>query len=149
MVILLLSLSIIDNSVQDPADAICEAFVRVVEVELAKEREKTRLMEESLRADEAALEAKERERSMLLREKDRVVAVKEAEEKLVADFLEADGRNKSFDKKAMMDAIVALRSPESCDGNGGGGFGGVHGKIKRENPEKENQLMFSKSNRLN
>ncbi|XWS64822.1 hypothetical protein CRYUN_Cryun05aG0037200 [Craigia yunnanensis] len=109
----------------DPRDEVIhEAIVRAVEVVLTSEREKTRLMDESLRADRAELEEKERERSMLLREKDRMHAVKDAEEKLVADFLEADGNNKNFHDKAMMDAIVALISRDGGDGSNDGGFGG-------------------------
>ncbi|XVE90110.1 hypothetical protein DITRI_Ditri20bG0051200 [Diplodiscus trichospermus] len=67
-------------------------------------------MKESLRAHEAAMEAKERERVMLLREKYQMLAVKEAEKKSVADFLEADSNNQNFDEKAMMEDIVALMS---------------------------------------
>ncbi|XP_022744187.1 uncharacterized protein LOC111295087 isoform X2 [Durio zibethinus] len=104
---------------KDPLDAVDAAIVRVVEAELTKEREKTRLMEESLRADRAALEAKERERTMLVREKDRMVATKEAGDKLVAVFLEADGNNENFDEKAMMAAIVALLSHDGGDDGDG------------------------------
>ncbi|XVF42489.1 hypothetical protein PTKIN_Ptkin01aG0367600 [Pterospermum kingtungense] len=112
----------------DPrAAVVVEALIRVAEVELRNEREKTRVMEESLRADRAELEAKERERSMLLRVKDRGFAVKEAEEKLVADFLEAVGTNKSFDEKAAMKAIVALLGRDGAGGSDGGGLGGVQG----------------------
>ncbi|XVF42486.1 hypothetical protein PTKIN_Ptkin01aG0367300 [Pterospermum kingtungense] len=98
---------------------VVEAILRLVEVELiTKEREKTKLMEESLRADLAALEAKERERSMLQREKDRLLAIKEADENLVAAFVEADGNNISLDE---LIAILALIR----HGGNGGGFGGV------------------------
>ncbi|XP_022744186.1 uncharacterized protein LOC111295087 isoform X1 [Durio zibethinus] len=107
------------STVKDPLDAVDAAIVRVVEAELTKEREKTRLMEESLRADRAALEAKERERTMLVREKDRMVATKEAGDKLVAVFLEADGNNENFDEKAMMAAIVALLSHDGGDDGDG------------------------------
>ncbi|XVF42484.1 hypothetical protein PTKIN_Ptkin01aG0367000 [Pterospermum kingtungense] len=112
----------------DPrAAVVVEALIRVAEVEMRNEREKTKAMEESLRADRAELEAKERERSILLRVKDRALAVKEAEEKLVADFLEAVGSNKSLDEKATMEAIVALLGRDGAGGSDGGGLGGVHG----------------------
>ncbi|XVF42490.1 hypothetical protein PTKIN_Ptkin01aG0367700 [Pterospermum kingtungense] len=75
-------------------------------------------MEESLMADVAAVEAKEREWSMLQREKDRVLAIKEAEDQLVADFLEADGHNMNLD---MLIAVLALIRR---GGGNGGGFGG-------------------------
>ncbi|XVE90117.1 hypothetical protein DITRI_Ditri20bG0051900 [Diplodiscus trichospermus] len=76
----------------DPRDATpFKALVRLAEVALEMEREKTRLMEESLGAELAALEAKERERSLLLEERGQFLAVKEAGEKLLADFLKADG----------------------------------------------------------
>ncbi|XVE90102.1 hypothetical protein DITRI_Ditri20bG0050500 [Diplodiscus trichospermus] len=78
----------------DPRDAaLFEALVRLVEVELEKEREKTWLMEESLMADLAALQAMERERLLLLEERDRLLAANEAAERLVADFLEPDGND--------------------------------------------------------
>ena len=83
---------------------------------------------------------------MLLREKDQLLAVKEAEEKLIADFLEADGNNKNFHDKDMMEAIVALRSHYGGDSNNGGGFDGVLGKKRRKTQRKS---MFSKPNRLN
>ncbi|XVF42479.1 hypothetical protein PTKIN_Ptkin01aG0366500 [Pterospermum kingtungense] len=110
-----------------PAAVVVEALIFVAEVELRNEREKTRIMKESLRAERAALEAKERERSMLLTVKGRVIEVKEAEEKLVADFLEAVGSNESFDEKATMEAIVALLGHDGAGGSEGGGLGGVHG----------------------
>ncbi|XVF30891.1 hypothetical protein REPUB_Repub16aG0097200 [Reevesia pubescens] len=104
-------------------------------------------MEESLRADQATMEAKERECAMLIREKDRMIAVKEAEEKLVADFLEVDGNKNSDDQKVMLDSIVALMNPcTSDDSNNGKGFGGDYGK--NQNPEKVIKC-FSKPDRLN
>ncbi|XVF30893.1 hypothetical protein REPUB_Repub16aG0097400 [Reevesia pubescens] len=108
----------------DPRDAVADAILRFLEVEVGKERDKTRLMEESFMADRAALEAKERERSMLLREKDRILEVKKEKEKLVADFLEADGNKNFDDQKAMLDAIEALMSREGGDGSNAGEFDG-------------------------
>ncbi|XP_022719978.1 uncharacterized protein LOC111277827 [Durio zibethinus] len=106
---------------------IIEFILRVLEIELGREREKTRLMEESLRADRAALEAKGRERWILMREKDRMLAVKEVEEKLVADFLEAEANKNFDDQKAMIDAIVALMSRGAGEGNNAGGVDGGYG----------------------
>ncbi|XVF06525.1 hypothetical protein REPUB_Repub06bG0056200 [Reevesia pubescens] len=99
----------------DPRDAFVEAFLRLVEVGLAMERDKTRLMQKSLSVYRAALEAKKREHSMILRENDQILAKKKAEEKLVADFLEADGKKNFDDQKAMMDAIVALMTSGGGD----------------------------------
>ncbi|XVF30897.1 hypothetical protein REPUB_Repub16aG0097800 [Reevesia pubescens] len=111
----------------DPRDAVADAILRFLEVEVGKERDMTRLMEESFMADRAALEAKERERSMLLREKDRILEVKKEKEKLVADFLEADGNKNFDDQKAMLDAIEALMSRVSGDGSNAGEFDGIYG----------------------
>ncbi|XP_022718963.1 uncharacterized protein LOC111277079 isoform X2 [Durio zibethinus] len=104
-----------------------EVILRVLEIELEREREKTRLMEESLRADRSALEAKERERWILVREKDRMLAVKEVEEKLVADFLEAEASKNFDDQKAMIDAIVASMCRGAGEGNNTGGVDGGYG----------------------
>ncbi|XP_007030196.2 PREDICTED: eggshell protein 2A [Theobroma cacao] len=103
-----------------------EAILLALEVALAKERDNTRLMEERLRAGQAALKAKERERSMLTTEKDRVLALKEDGEKLVSDFLEADGKKNFDDQKAMMDAVVAMINSGGGDGGKGGGFDGFY-----------------------
>ncbi|XVF30894.1 hypothetical protein REPUB_Repub16aG0097500 [Reevesia pubescens] len=81
-------------------------------------------MKESLGADLAALEAKEIEREMLKREKNQMLAVKEANEKLVADCLEA-GDKKNFDaQKDMLGAIEAAMNP------GPGGNGNMLGVIE-------------------
>ncbi|XVE90109.1 hypothetical protein DITRI_Ditri20bG0051100 [Diplodiscus trichospermus] len=109
-------------TLMDPRGAaLLEALMRFGEVEMEKEREKISLMKESLRTNEAALKEKKREQSLL-----RMLPDKEALEKLVADFLEADGNLKNFDAKTMMAVIGALISPDVLDGNGGG-FGSVNG----------------------
>ncbi|XP_022745026.1 uncharacterized protein LOC111295682 [Durio zibethinus] len=102
----------------DPLGAVDEAILSVPEAELTKEREKTKLMKESARADQAALEAKERELAMLVRKKDRMLATKEAGDRLVDVFLEADGNNENFDETAMMDAILALIRDDGGDDGG-------------------------------
>ena len=85
-------------------------------------------MQERLRADEAALRAKERERSKLLTEKDRVLGLKETGKRLVDAFhqLEADGDMNSDDATAMMQAIAAwMNNFGGGHGNCGGGVAGV------------------------
>ncbi|XP_022743802.1 uncharacterized protein LOC111294651 [Durio zibethinus] len=106
------------SALMDPLGAVDEAILSVPEAELTKEREKTKLMKESARADQAALEAKERELAMLVRKKDRMLATKEAGDRLVDVFLEADGNNENFDETAMMDAILALIRDDGGDDGG-------------------------------
>ncbi|KAL4376990.1 hypothetical protein GQ457_02G031730 [Hibiscus cannabinus] len=105
---------------------VIEFILCLLEVEMGNEREKSREMAEQLRADGAAMEAKENERLMLIAHKDEMLAVTKTVDKLVADFLEAD-HNKNFDaQKAMENEIVALMSRD--DGNTGGSGGGVNGE---------------------
>ncbi|KAK8634120.1 hypothetical protein V6N13_014949 [Hibiscus sabdariffa] len=97
---------------------------------MGNEREKTREMAEQLRADRAAMEAKENERLMLMADKDEMLAVTKTVDKLVANFLEADD-DKNFDaQKDMENEIVALMSRDGGhdDGNTGGSGGGVNGE---------------------
>ncbi|XVF06526.1 hypothetical protein REPUB_Repub06bG0056300 [Reevesia pubescens] len=94
------------------------------------ERDKTRLMQESLWAYRATLEAKKRDHSMILRENDQILANKKVEEKLVADFLEVDGKKNFDDQKSMMDAIVALMISGGDDHNKAEGFGDDYDKEK-------------------
>ncbi|XP_039022505.1 uncharacterized protein LOC120154975 [Hibiscus syriacus] len=107
---------------------VMELIQRLFEAELGKKRERTRVMEERLRADIAALDAKENERLMLASERDQKLAVKKAVDKLVSEFLQAEG-NKNFDaQKAMEKDIVALMSPDGGDGgNTGGSDSSVNG----------------------
>ncbi|XVE90107.1 hypothetical protein DITRI_Ditri20bG0051000 [Diplodiscus trichospermus] len=122
----------------DPRDAALLEALRFLEVELEKKREKTRLMEESHRADQAALKAKEGEVSLL-----RVLADEEAQEKLFSDFLEADGNLKNFDAKTMMGVLAPFLSPDGPDGNDAGGFGGVYGVglANTQNLDKDRAVM--------
>ncbi|XP_021283145.1 uncharacterized protein LOC110415766 [Herrania umbratica] len=78
-------------------------------------------MKKRLRAGQAKLKAKEGELSMLRTEKDRVLALKEVGETLVADFLEADGKKNFADQKAMINI-------GGSDGGKGAGFDGVYGR---------------------
>ncbi|KAK8634115.1 hypothetical protein V6N13_014944 [Hibiscus sabdariffa] len=97
---------------------------------MGKKREKTREMEQQLRADRAAMKAREIERLMLMTDKDEMLAVKNTMDKLVADFLEADD-NKNFDaQKAMENEIVALMSRDGGrdDDDSGGSDGSVNGE---------------------
>ncbi|XVF30895.1 hypothetical protein REPUB_Repub16aG0097600 [Reevesia pubescens] len=90
---------------------IVEDILRVAEVELGKDREKTKHMKELLGADLAALKAKEIVHEKLKREKNQMLAVEQANQKLVADFLEADDK-KNFDaQKDMLGAIAAAMNP--------------------------------------
>ncbi|OMO55001.1 hypothetical protein COLO4_36249 [Corchorus olitorius] len=114
----------------DPREqGLIEASLRLFEIGLAKERDKKRVMEERLRADQAALRVKERECSMLKAEKHRVFELNEEGETLVDTFfqLEANGNMSVDDQNSMMDAILALmnKSGGGGQGNDGGGFGGV------------------------
>ena len=52
----------------------------VLEIVLETERQEKRLMEESLRTDQVALQEKGRERSMLMRKKQRMLAKEAAKE---------------------------------------------------------------------
>ncbi|MBA0618711.1 hypothetical protein Godav_028014 [Gossypium davidsonii] len=94
----------------------------LLEVEMRKKREKTREMEEQLRADRAALEAMENERLMLMRERDDKIAEKKTVDKLVADFLQADANGDFEAQKAMENQIVAFISRDA--GNTGPSGGG-------------------------
>ncbi|XVF30902.1 hypothetical protein REPUB_Repub16aG0098200 [Reevesia pubescens] len=74
-------------------------------------------MKVSFGADLAALVATEIEREMLKRGKNQMLAAEQANEKLVADFLEADD-NKNFDaQKDMLGDIEAAMNP-GAGGNG-------------------------------
>ncbi|WRX23277.1 hypothetical protein QQP08_015764 [Theobroma cacao] len=106
----------------DPqAQYLVEALMRALEVVLAKERERTRLMKKRLRVSQTKLKAREGECSMLRTEKDRLLALKEEEEKLVAGFLEAEGKEYFNDQKAMINS-------GGGGGGKGGGFDGVYGR---------------------
>ncbi|XP_039022507.1 uncharacterized protein LOC120154976 [Hibiscus syriacus] len=85
-----------------------ELILCLYEAQLGKKRDKTREMEEQLRADIAALDAKENELLILVSERDQKLAVKKAVDKLVSEFLQAED-NKNFDaQEAMKKEIVAL-----------------------------------------
>ncbi|GMI79086.1 hypothetical protein HRI_001577900 [Hibiscus trionum] len=102
---------------------VVEFILRLAEVEMGKQREKTTEMAEQLSADRAAMEAKENEVSMLMAEKDEMLAVTMTVDKLLADFLEADD-NKNFDaQRALENEIVALMNRDADSSTGGSGDG--------------------------
>ncbi|KAK8712892.1 hypothetical protein V6N13_148120 [Hibiscus sabdariffa] len=87
---------------------VIELILRFWEAELRKMREKTREMEEQLRADRSAMVAKENERLMLMRERDHKLAEIKAVHKLVSEFLEAGDNNNFHAQKAMKNQIIAF-----------------------------------------
>ncbi|XP_039022502.1 uncharacterized protein LOC120154969 [Hibiscus syriacus] len=115
-----------------------ELILRLYEAQLGNKREKTREMEEQLRADIAALDAKENERLMLVSERDQKLAVKKAVDKLVSEFLHAED-DKNFDtQKGMKEEIVALLRHH--DGrNTAGSDGSVNGENTGELENAQNQ----------
>ncbi|XWS57825.1 hypothetical protein CRYUN_Cryun09bG0206800 [Craigia yunnanensis] len=112
-----------------------EVIAVALEIVLETERQEKRRMEESLRAQQVALQEKVRERSMLMSKKQRILAKEAAEEKLIDDFMVFIGaienneleHAQSFDEKAMMDTIVTMMNSDGGD-NGGfaGGYGGIN-----------------------
>ncbi|XP_022743803.1 uncharacterized protein LOC111294652 [Durio zibethinus] len=108
-----------------------EFIVVLLVIFLEGERQKIRLMNESLMADRVALQEKERERSMLMRNNQDMLAKEAAKEKLVDDFMAFIGANKNnenahnFDEKAMMKAIETMMN---SDGDDNGGFANGYGK---------------------
>ncbi|XP_022744323.1 uncharacterized protein LOC111295196 [Durio zibethinus] len=104
----------------DPQEFIAVAL----EIFLARERQKIRLMKESMRADQVALQEKERECSMLMRKNQDMLAKEAAKKKLVDDFMAFIGANENnenaqkFDDKIMMKAIETVMT--SCGGDNGG-----------------------------
>ncbi|KAK6232072.1 hypothetical protein SCA6_002145, partial [Theobroma cacao] len=109
-------------------------------VALEWEREKTRVMKESLRDDELALLEKALEHSMLMGKKEETLAEIELQEKLIDDFMVFIGAvenndveiAQNFDEKAMMDAIVAMLNSDGNSGRNGEGLGGAYGKEKKK-----------------
>ncbi|XVF30885.1 hypothetical protein REPUB_Repub16aG0096700 [Reevesia pubescens] len=100
-----------------------------LELVLERERQKKRLMQESLRAQQVALQEKVRERSMLTKLKQGLLAKEDAAEKLVDDFIGAIENNElgtaqNFDEKAMMNTIVTMLN---CNSSDNGGFSGDYG----------------------
>ncbi|KAK8634116.1 hypothetical protein V6N13_014945 [Hibiscus sabdariffa] len=87
-----------------------------LEVILERQREINRQMAESLRADQAALQHKVMECSMLLSKKQGMMAKQVEKESLVHDFmvfLEATENEdlqvaRNFDEKAMMNSILTM-----------------------------------------
>ncbi|KAK5786009.1 uncharacterized protein LOC108472924 [Gossypium arboreum] len=98
-------------------------YLMLLEVEMRKKREKTEEMEKQLRADQAALEAMENKRLMLMSERDDKIAEKKTVDKLVADFLRADANGDFEAQKAMENQIVALISRDAGDTGPSGGGG--------------------------
>ncbi|XWS57826.1 hypothetical protein CRYUN_Cryun09bG0206900 [Craigia yunnanensis] len=109
-----------------------EVIAVALEIVLETKRQEKRRMEESLRAQQVALQEKVRERSMLMSKKQRILAKEAAEEKLIDDFMVLIGaienneleHAQSFDEKAMMDTIVTMMN---SDGGDNGGFAGGYG----------------------
>ncbi|WRX23752.1 hypothetical protein QQP08_016239 [Theobroma cacao] len=113
-------------------------FLEAIPMGLALEweREKTRLMKESLKHDEVAFLEKELERSMLIVKREEMLQEIKIEEKLVDDFMVFIGAvenndveiAQNFDEKAMMDAIISMLKGDGNSGGNGEGFGGVYGE---------------------
>ncbi|XP_022744681.1 uncharacterized protein LOC111295451 [Durio zibethinus] len=107
-----------------------EVITLALEIVLAIERQKKTLMEESLRANQLALQKKVRERSMLKRKNQDMLAKEAAKKKLLDDcmaFIGASENNENaqnFDEKAMMKAIETMMN---SDGGDKGGFAGSYG----------------------
>ncbi|XVF30884.1 hypothetical protein REPUB_Repub16aG0096600 [Reevesia pubescens] len=96
-----------------------------MEIVLERKRQKKRLMEESLRAQQVALQEKVRERSMLTKSKQSILATEAAKENLVDNFMIFIGAIENndlesvqnFDEKAMMNTIETMMN--SDDGKNG------------------------------
>ncbi|XVF30887.1 hypothetical protein REPUB_Repub16aG0096900 [Reevesia pubescens] len=106
--------------------------IMAMEVVLERERQKERLMEESLRAQQVALQEKVRERSMLTKSKQSILATEAAKEELVDNFMIFIGAienndleiAQNFDEKAMMNTIETMMS---SDDSKNGKFDGTYG----------------------
>ncbi|XP_021283147.1 uncharacterized protein LOC110415768 [Herrania umbratica] len=106
-----------------------------MQVEFEREREKTRVMKESLRDDVVALLEKALEHSMLMGKKEEMLAEIELQEKLIDDFMvfiAAVENNdveiaQNFDEKTIMDAIVPMLSGDGNSSGNGEGLGGAYG----------------------
>ncbi|KAK8689816.1 hypothetical protein V6N13_088526 [Hibiscus sabdariffa] len=105
---------------------VIELILRFWEAELRKMRERTRGMEEQLRADRASMDAMENERLMLMRERDHKLAEIKAVDKLVSQFLEAEDNNNFHAQKAMKDQIIAFMRQDDGGGMNGENLGEFH-----------------------
>ncbi|XVF56991.1 hypothetical protein PTKIN_Ptkin06aG0166300 [Pterospermum kingtungense] len=99
----------------DPQDYFVISMALSLEAVLERKRRKKRAMEESLRARQAAFQQKVRERTVLMRQKQDMVAEEAANEKLVANFMvfidaiENDNPEiaQNFDEKEMTNNILS------------------------------------------
>ncbi|GMI65106.1 hypothetical protein HRI_000179900 [Hibiscus trionum] len=107
-------------------------MLRLWEAELGKKRQKTREMEEQLRADRAAMDAKENELLMLMWERDQKLAEIKAVDELVSQFLEAEDNNNFDAQKAMMNQIVALMRNDDGTGMNGENIGELENAENRQ-----------------
>ncbi|XP_022744589.1 uncharacterized protein LOC111295388 [Durio zibethinus] len=118
-----------------------EVSVVALEIVLARERQKKRLMEESLRTRQIKLQEKLTERSMLRRKYQDMLAKDVAKNKLVDDFMDFIGaienneNAQNFDEKAMMKSIEAMMN---CDGFDNGDSAGSHGEINDARANDQN-----------
>lgn len=93
------------------------------------ERQKKRLMEESLWKSQDELLEKERERSVLMRKNQELLAKEAPKKKFVADHLAVflEGTQSNFGGEEMMNTVATMLK---SDADENGGVGGGNGKKK-------------------